>query len=1072
MHADTMATNSAPLPAPQGQQQPTSTPARHTGDSEVVDRDLSHSLNHLTISTSTTTPAARTPRSPRPPAIALTPLKSVPDHHSPNSPTPRRPSSSMRSPLNGSTSSFARTPSRCGTPTLLKKASLNSLHSANGVPPLRRASSASILSPTHSRSAKSPLREMSPESSPPTANSVASGYFKAELERLQRPPEGAQQPSSIVILQDDCYGHRYSRPGTSKLNLSFVVERPERLQATTLGVAAAYVRLGGRHEGGAFPIEQSSAGTSPAPFVIKKSDRRVPLTSDAVTNVHGTKWMKELSLMCETAETKLASTETEVQRPDIDRGSDAPPPPKFSHHDLYLCQESQAAMEGAIGGVCDAVDAVFGPEAPKRAFVAIRPPGHHCSDDYPSGFCWVNNVHVGINHAALSHGLTHAAIIDFDLHHGDGSQEIAMRHNAAKLALSRDEKAKYRAAPSWQKTSIGYFSLHDINSFPCEYGDAEKVRNASVCIDNAHGQSIWNIHLESWEKEDEFWNLYETRYSVLLEKARKHLRQYTAFLHSKGLKSKGAIFISAGFDASEHEGEGMRRHKVHVPTEFYARITRDIVKIAEEEGTGVEGRVISVMEGGYSDRTLCSGALSHLCGLTSTAETDALTPYDPSWWSVDELAALELATKTPPAEMKQPRNITPPTYCSPTHASTARAIVPPRVQVRRSVSGLPVTTSNGYAQYRPPTPPPPEVPWTIAAAELSKLLIPEGRTVTSYTWQDLKVTRNRQRASEQDRPGSAASVAPSEAGDRPATRMNLRERKPRTSTVPETQERKPKQSRRLSAASAIVTEAQEQTSLPPLPQSTPAKSPARPDTAQSVQTVNNTIVVKKTRAKKTEPISKAAKASDVDIGTPKLDAAGPTNPRKSYSPDGMEKLTNRVQKIRITLVNKSQREAREQAMAEGVENTAVLSPTGSENAKPSNSSPVDSTEDTTMIGDFSSPTLPGDFAAPATPSSSSPLLSPTDTGFSTSVPSTPHTGKHHLATPIPKVNDRMFLNLSPPKGAVSEALKRFESQNQQQTLQWATPNTGIPGTPMAGPTPMRREDLPVFGSTGVIPFSP
>lgn len=50
-------------------------------------------------------------------------------------------------------------------------------------------------------------------------------------------------------------------------------------------------------------------------------------------------------------------------------------------------------------------------------------------------------------------------------------------------------------ASAWKKTSIGYFSVHDINSYPCELGDEENVKNASLCIDNAHGQTVWNIHL-------------------------------------------------------------------------------------------------------------------------------------------------------------------------------------------------------------------------------------------------------------------------------------------------------------------------------------------------------------------------------------------------------------------------------------------------------------------------------------------------------------------------------------------------------------------------------------------------
>ena len=66
----------------------------------------------------------------------------------------------------------------------------------------------------------------------------------------------------------------------------------------------------------------------------------------------------------------------------------------------------------------------------------------------------------------------------------------------------------------------------------------------------------------------------------------------------------------------------MQRHKVNVPTEFYARFTRDVVQLAQEEGTGCEGRVISVLEGGYSDRALCSGVLSHLAGLCGRSDDE------------------------------------------------------------------------------------------------------------------------------------------------------------------------------------------------------------------------------------------------------------------------------------------------------------------------------------------------------------------------------------------------------------------------------------------------------------------
>ncbi|KAG7134106.1 Histone deacetylase HOS3 like protein [Verticillium longisporum] len=450
-----------------------------------------------------------------------------------------------------------------------------------------------------------------------TASSVASEYFQNEL-NLCHALSTTQQTHAAVILSDACYGHRYSRPKTSRAALSTIVERPERIKAGALGVAMAYVRLGGRHCDGDYPAHPKLDPTSipTVPFKIHKTTRKLPLLSPAVTNVHGSKWMEELRTMCRLAESKLAMGGKELARPESGRTGDTGAAAKLHEGDLYLCADSLDALEGALGAVCEAVDLVFS-DGPRRAFVAVRPPGHHCSASYPSGFCWVNNVHVGVMHAALTHGLTHAAIIDFDLHHGDGSQSIAWQHNTRGVSAAKNAQA-------WKKTSIGYFSLHDINSYPCEMGDEEKVKNASLCIENAHGQNMWNVHLHSWGSEAEFWKLYETKYTVILEKTRSYLQQQAARLRANGQTPKAAIFFSAGFDASEWETKGMQRHNVNVPTEFYARITQDVIRIAAEEGLGVDGRVVSVLEGGYSDRALFSGIFSHVCGLAAHPPSDDL----------------------------------------------------------------------------------------------------------------------------------------------------------------------------------------------------------------------------------------------------------------------------------------------------------------------------------------------------------------------------------------------------------------------------------------------------------------
>ncbi|KAI9719928.1 MAG: hypothetical protein M1828_005966 [Chrysothrix sp. TS-e1954] len=662
-----------------------------------------------------------------------------------------------------------------------------------GVSRLQRKSSSPLISRSDTRSdfrrasshhstTQSPSRHVSaeppkPEDKPPaTAASVASTYFKQDLATSEQ-RSASSTPRTTVVLQDSCYGHRFSRPKTSKSLLNLIVERPERLRASVLGVAASYVRSGGRHTGSDNPPGLAPSSAKP-PFKIHRTSRALSVTHPTVAAVHGAKWMQELKDMCEAVELRLATGQKELLRPETSAASSSQQEKQPLHEgDLYLSRESLDAFQGALGGMLDGVDAVFQESECRRAFVCIRPPGHHCSSDHPSGFCWLNNVHVGIEHAAQTYGLTHAAIIDFDLHHGDGSQAITWDRN--QKALKTTKPTAKNIGTSTKKPFIGYFSIHDVNSYPCEDGDMQKVTNASVCIDNAHGQSIWNIHLQPWKTLDEFWQLYETRYLVLLDKARQFLRLHSIRVQASSpqIRPKAAIFLSAGFDASEWEMQTMQRHKVNVPTEFYARFTKDVVKLAEEQDLAVDGRVVSVLEGGYSDRALMSGVLSHLTGLTtSTTATvsDPATPpseathaFDNSWWSSSTLAELELLLK-PPAPIappkKLPRTVEPPTYATPTQSFTAKAVDPAKVY--RSISGANVQTP---PKSRPPTPPPPDVDWATAAHELSKILIPKDRPTHSCKHEELNEPR-----AKKDRHSSVG--LPSMEGNR-TQRMQLRGRK-------------------------------------------------------------------------------------------------------------------------------------------------------------------------------------------------------------------------------------------------------------------------------------------------------
>ncbi|EAA32603.3 hypothetical protein GE21DRAFT_6512 [Neurospora crassa] len=1104
-------------------------------DKNNADGDLTQSLNHLSISlaspssvTSQSPSPRKSPRSANHPPPAISPLRPQFSTSTAGSPsgTPSRPGSAMRNV------SYGGPPSRSQTPALRRKASMNSIqvaHNSNGHG-LRRSSSVNL---TPSAAKKSPLNDMSPDTSefkvPPTPQSIASDHFKAELE-IHHGHDPKLSAETIVILNDACYGHRYSRPRTSKASLSTIVERPERIKASVLGVSAAYVRLGERHQDGSFPIhpDQHPSNLPSVPFLIQKTTRRLAITSPTVTNVHGTKWMEELKIMCDTAEAKLATNGKELQRPDMDRGPDAEEPPKFHEGDLYLCAESLDAMEGALGGVCEAVDAVFKPEGPKRAFVAIRPPGHHCSASYPSGFCWVNNVHVGIMHAILSHGLTHAAIIDFDLHHGDGSQQIAWQHN------SRGVKAAKNAA-MWKKTSIGYFSLHDINSYPCETGDDEKVMNASVCIDNAHGQNVWNVHLQPWETEEDFWALYESKYTVLLEKARSYLVTQAERLRAAGQNAKAAIFLSAGFDASEWEGAGMQRHEVNVPTEFYARLTRDVVRIAAEVDTAVEGRIVSVLEGGYSDRALCSGIMSHVCGLAgagSTGNGKAHDQYNPSWWSAAALEHLETTLLTPPPEPpKPPRNVATPTYCSPTQASTARSVAP-----RRSMSGLhqhALMAANRPMSPMPariPMPPAPEVPWAIAACELSKLLIPRDRQTDSCTHTDLnaeatKARRERQLAQANT---SASDAGTANSSDRPSTRMALRERKAKQA-VPIKEEdtdedrvdavsagktgvprggARATRSRRLSAASTIVPDSLD--SSPPSHRysATNAEDDGRPETSMSIRPESsmsvrpqgNPLVVNKTRGPAKSKNVLQAPRTQRQISTSTIESARSSNaslvspasaslndqPSTGSNGDGVDTVTGGMKKVKITLITQAQKEARERERA-AKENAGAISVVTSnlQENKLRQQQPTQTPVATVQSPTESNTTSPAPSTQFYTPNSQgrNSFSSSEDMDATDKYPEL--FGHHHLQDGDGDIDMEDFeipaLASTPMPSRTSFPLPLRPLQESSTPLenfiQYQPPagkhQASVPAqTPTSPGQAMNRKDVPVFTATSAIPFSP
>lgn len=437
---------------------------------------------------------------------------------------------------------------------------------------------------------------------------------------------------TLVVLSPFSAEHAFGRKWVSKLYLQTIFERPQRLLALCIGVAAAVTMF---------------------PFYYKliNSTKRGSVFSSHVRKVHGKNWPKKLFELCLESHDKLRNDELEV-------------PDDWNVGDIYLTPKTLNAIEGVIGTIETAVDALYGKKATHNlAFVVIRPPGHHSHACLPSGFCLLNNVHIGIEYAFETYGVSHCAILDIDLHHGDGSQDICWERAGfhGDYGMTDDERDDIKANPRDEYgkrfalyPKVGYFSLHDIKSYPTELGFAtrENIKNASMCIMD-HDLNIWNVHLQDWAHEDEFYKHYKTKYVAILNRANQFLnsakRQYDAdaaqylvdlakynkyllksHLYSQPVPKpkppvpfKPLIVISAGFDALEYENPQMQRHGINVPTSFYAKFTKDVVKLANIH---TNGKIVSFLEGGYSDGALTSGIFSHLIGLTSTlAEDNAST---------------------------------------------------------------------------------------------------------------------------------------------------------------------------------------------------------------------------------------------------------------------------------------------------------------------------------------------------------------------------------------------------------------------------------------------------------------
>ena len=225
--------------------------------------------------------------------------------------------------------------------------------------------------------------------------------------------------------------------------------------------------------------------------------------------------------------------------------------------DTSMSPGSFAAALRAAGGATYAVDEVMGGRA-RNAFVATRPPGHHTETARPMGFCLFNNAAIAARHAQKRHGIERAAVVDFDVHHGNGSQDIF-----------------------WSDPTVMYGSTHQMPLYPGTGAKGERGEHGTVV----------NAPLSPGDGGEQFRAALET---VILPR----LRDFQPEL----------LVISAGFDAHMRDPHA----NLNLLEADFDWVTRKLLEVAEKTANG---RVVSVLEGGYDLQGLANSVAAHVAAL-------------------------------------------------------------------------------------------------------------------------------------------------------------------------------------------------------------------------------------------------------------------------------------------------------------------------------------------------------------------------------------------------------------------------------------------------------------------------
>jgi len=225
----------------------------------------------------------------------------------------------------------------------------------------------------------------------------------------------------------------------------------------------------------------------------------------------------------------------------------------FLDGDTIVSKGSKKAAYDAVGAIINAIDAVMNQEF-DNAFCVVRPPGHHAEKEQAMGFCIFNNVAVGATYLLEKYKLDKVAIIDFDVHHGNGTQDIF-----------------------YNEKKVLYISSHQFPFYPGT-GSKDEIGKFN---------NILNIPLKAGTVSEEFFNSYKKVYDKLNE----FRPQF--------------ILLSAGFDA--HKNDPLAN--VDLESKDYYILTKEIMKIAKKI---CSNKIVSILEGGYNLSAIQESAKYHV----------------------------------------------------------------------------------------------------------------------------------------------------------------------------------------------------------------------------------------------------------------------------------------------------------------------------------------------------------------------------------------------------------------------------------------------------------------------------